>query len=108
MGPGSAFLIFLECKSVIPVACEAMCSVSGRGAAFFTLLRRAGTHGDAECTMGPGSAAHHAAKCGALRSIRGTLALEPGRSPRCHNPRRGIWPDPVRSIVCRKCGSHCR
>jgi hypothetical protein len=41
MGPGSAFLIFLECKSVIPVACEAMCSVSGRGAAFFTLLRRA-------------------------------------------------------------------
>jgi hypothetical protein len=26
--PGNAFLIFLECKSVIPVACEAMCSVS--------------------------------------------------------------------------------
>jgi hypothetical protein len=24
--------------------------------------RRAGTHGDAECTMGPGSAAHHAAR----------------------------------------------
>jgi hypothetical protein len=53
-----------------PVKQRASCP--GRGAAFFTLLRRAGTHGDAECTMGPGSAAHHAAKCGALRSIRGT------------------------------------
>src|SRR5882762_5616448 len=36
------------------------------------------------------------------------LALEPGWSPSCHNPRRCIQPDPIRSIVCRKRGSHCR
>ena len=29
-------------------------------------------------------------------------------SPGGHNPRRCIQPDPVRSIVRRKCGSHCR
>jgi hypothetical protein len=34
-------------------------SCSGRGAAFFTLLRRAGTHSSG--TMEPASAAHHAA-----------------------------------------------
>jgi hypothetical protein len=42
-------------------------------AAPFALLRRAGTYLDT-CKVGPGSAAHHAAKCGALRSIRGTTA----------------------------------
>jgi hypothetical protein len=46
-------------------------SCPGRGAAFFTLLRRAGTYLNA-CKVDPGSAAHHAAKGGALRSIRGT------------------------------------
>ena len=39
----------------------------GRGAAFFTLLRRAGTHGYASI-LDPGSAAHPFA----LRSVRGT------------------------------------
>ena len=60
-------------------------SCPGRGAAFFTLLRRAGTHSRASGTMDPGSAAHHAASHSAsktrvnallaLRSIRGTPAL---------------------------------
>jgi hypothetical protein len=36
-------------------------SCPGRGAASFTLLRRAGTHSRASGTMDPGSAAHHAA-----------------------------------------------
>src|SRR5205807_1188209 len=63
----------------------------GRGAAFFTLLRRTGTHGP-ECNLDPGSAAHHAARHSAsktrvnalmaLRSIRGTASqiLRPARS----------------------------
>jgi hypothetical protein len=42
----------------------------GPGAAFFTLHRRAGIY--TAKIMGPGSAAQHAAKSGALRSIRGT------------------------------------
>src|SRR6266849_4574610 len=37
-------------------------SCPGRGAAFFTLLRRAGTQDGAQCKMDPGSAAHHAAR----------------------------------------------
>jgi hypothetical protein len=47
-------------------------SCPGRGAAPFALLRRAGTHHGASGTMDPGSAAHHAAKSGAMRGIRGT------------------------------------
>jgi hypothetical protein len=43
-------------------------SCPGRGAAFFTLLRRAGTHSDSS-RVDPGSAAH---RC-ALRCVRGTL-----------------------------------
>jgi hypothetical protein len=43
-------------------------SCPGRGAASFTLLRRAGTHSRASGTMNRGSAAHHFV----LRSIRGT------------------------------------
>jgi hypothetical protein len=60
----------------------AVISCPGRSAAFFTMHRRAGTQGDAECKMGPGSATHHAARHSAsktrvnalmaLRSIRGT------------------------------------
>jgi hypothetical protein len=45
----------------------------GRGAAFFTLLRRAGTVPNARVRYGPGLAAHHA-EDGVLRSIRGTKA----------------------------------
>jgi hypothetical protein len=45
-------------------------SCPGRGAAFFTLLRRAGTHGYGSA-MDPGSAAHRFA----LRSVRGTPTL---------------------------------
>jgi len=52
----------------------------GRGAAFFTMHRRAGTQDDAASTMDPGSAAHrHSASrtrvnaLMALRSIRGTV-----------------------------------
>ena len=41
----------------------------------FALLRRAGTYHRARSFMGPGSAAHHAAKSGALRSIRGTTGV---------------------------------
>ena len=41
----------------------------GRGTAFFTLLRRTGTH---SFVMGPGSAARYAVKNGALRCVRGT------------------------------------
>src|SRR6202035_2970150 len=40
----------------------------GHGAAFFTLLRRAGTHAGRRKSVGPGSAAHHFM----LRSVRGT------------------------------------
>src|SRR5260370_5500518 len=47
-------------------------SCPGRDAAFFTLLRRAGTVPNAGVRYGPGSAAHHAAKGGALRCVRGT------------------------------------
>jgi hypothetical protein len=57
-------------------------SCPGRGAAYFTLLRRAGTQSRPSRTMDPGSAAHHAASHSAsktrvnalmaLRSIRGT------------------------------------
>jgi hypothetical protein len=43
-------------------------SCPGRGAAFFTLLRRAGTVTNAGPRYGPGSAAHRYA----LRSVRGT------------------------------------
>ena len=39
-----------------------------------TLLRRAGTHATF-AAVGPGAAAHHAARGGALRSIRGTSGL---------------------------------
>jgi hypothetical protein len=44
----------------------------GRDAAFFTLLRRTGTVTNTAFRYGPGLAAHHAAKGGAPRSIRGT------------------------------------
>ena len=44
----------------------------GRGAAFFTLLRRAGTVPSAGALYGPGSAAHRFAKSYALRCVRGT------------------------------------
>src|SRR6202011_1373331 len=40
----------------------------GRGAAFFTMLRRDGTHAGRRKSVGPGSAAHHFM----LRSVRGT------------------------------------
>jgi hypothetical protein len=57
-------------------------SCPGRGAAFFMPLRRAGTVPNAGALYGPGSAAHHAAKGGALRSVRGT-ELSDG-NPRMH------------------------
>jgi hypothetical protein len=44
----------------------------GRGAAFFMPLRSAGTVPNTGVRYGPGSAAHHAAKSGALRCVRGT------------------------------------
>jgi hypothetical protein len=44
----------------------------GRGAAFFMPLRSAGTVPNTGAWYGPGLAAQDAAKCGALRSIRGT------------------------------------
>jgi hypothetical protein len=47
-------------------------SCPGRGAAFFMPLRRTGTVPNAGVRDGPGSAAHHAAKGGALRCVRGT------------------------------------
>jgi hypothetical protein len=46
----------------------------GRGAAFFTLLRRAGTVPNAGALYGPGSAAHRFAKSYALRCVRGTAS----------------------------------
>jgi hypothetical protein len=49
-------------------------SCPGRGAAFFMPLRRAGTLPSAGVRYGPGSAAHHAVKNGALRCVRGTEA----------------------------------
>ena len=48
---------------------------------------------------------------GAARSVDDATdgrGSKTGRSPSCHNPRRCIQPDPVRSIVCRERGSHCR
>ena len=47
-------------------------SCPGRGAAFFTLLRRAGTVTNTGARYGPGSAAHRSAKSYALRYVRGT------------------------------------
>jgi hypothetical protein len=47
-------------------------SCPGRGAAFFMPLRRTGTVPNTGVRDGPGSAAHHAAKSGALRCVRGT------------------------------------
>ena len=44
----------------------------GRGAAFFMPLRRTGTVPGTGAWYGPGSAAHHAVKNGALRCVRGT------------------------------------
>jgi len=46
----------------------------GRGAAFFMPLRSPGTVPNAGVCNGPGSAAPHAAKSGALRCVRGTSA----------------------------------
>jgi hypothetical protein len=48
-----------------------MVSRPGRDAAFFMPLRRAGTTKHAVLLYDPGSAAHHAAKSGALRSVPG-------------------------------------
>jgi hypothetical protein len=48
------------------------CSCPGRGAAFFTLRRRAGTYFDT-CKVAPGSASRR--KYGVLRSIRGTTGI---------------------------------
>src|SRR3954470_12588369 len=56
----------------------------GRGAAFFMPLRRAGTVPHTALCYGPGSAAHHAVKNGALRCVRGTVfkLLQPGIAAR--------------------------
>jgi hypothetical protein len=51
----------------------------GRGAAFFMMHRRAGTHRRVEWSMDPGSAAHRFA----LRSIRGTLTHFRHPATRC-------------------------
>src|SRR5713101_2775162 len=78
--------------------CEAC---PGRGAAFFTLLRRAGTHEGDGCSVGPGSAAHHhsASKTRVnalmvLRCVRGTsntlTALLRGLSLRAGEPQQRI------------------
>ena len=58
-------------------------SCPGRGAAFFMPLRRTGTVPNAGVRDGPGSAAHHAAKGGALRCVRGTKLGQDGK-PRMH------------------------
>jgi hypothetical protein len=54
------------------------------------LLRRTGTVPNTAFRYGPGSAAHHAAKSGALRCVRGTELLRHGRFapsfPRCAQP----------------------
>src|SRR6266849_8206081 len=49
-----------------------------------TLLRRAGTQGDAECIMDPGSAAHHAASA-ARCAASGERSVDclTGKSPNC-------------------------
>jgi hypothetical protein len=75
-------------------------SCPGRGAAFFTLLRRAGT----QCTMGPGSAAHCFAlgqvvsfwlpDAGVKFALRracdgGKQARSPGRARSNRKPLRG-------------------
>ena len=59
-------------------------SCPGRGAAFFMPLRRAGTVTSTSVRYGPGSAAHHAVKNGALRCVRGTpiWVIAPPNSPR--------------------------
>src|SRR5437764_1259056 len=44
-------------------------------------LRRVGTVPNTGVLYGPGSAAHHAAKCGALRCVRGTTTLSSVRLP---------------------------
>src|SRR5947209_15050951 len=48
-------------------------SCPGRAAAFFTLLRRAGTHNDGAASVGPGSAAQRFANGYALRRVRRTM-----------------------------------
>src|SRR5947209_13272883 len=61
-------VLFRRCLPCRPLA-ELPCP--GRGAAFFMPRRRAGTVTSAGVFDGPGSAAHHAAKSGALRCFRG-------------------------------------
>jgi len=67
-------------------------SCPGRGAAFFTLRRRAGTVANAALRYGPGLAAHHAAKSGALRSIRGTRHADKKKA-RLSGPSKSIQPN---------------
>jgi hypothetical protein len=59
---------------------ERCVSCPGRGAAFFTMHRRAGTQGDAASIMGPGSAAHHAARA-ARCAASGARAPYPAQIP---------------------------
>src|SRR5205085_1866538 len=52
-------------------------SFPGRDAALFALLRRTGIAPNTGVRYGPGSAAHHAVKNGALRCVRGTQEEHP-------------------------------
>jgi hypothetical protein len=68
--PGNAVAPLEVCQTCLMKECgeSKFHSCPGRGAASFTLLRRAGTHSDSS-RVDPGSAAH---RC-ALRCVRGTL-----------------------------------
>src|SRR5437764_1119801 len=71
----------------------------GRAAAFFTLLRRAGTIPNASVRYGPGSAKHHAAKSGLLHRARDTkptifrAAFPARRTKRIRPPARRSKPE---------------
>jgi hypothetical protein len=79
---GARQILFLRGRGV-----KQCVSCPGRGAAFFTLLRRAGTHGYVSI-IDPGSAAHRFA----LRSVRGTANPHPEGCALRRGSRRMRWP----------------
>jgi hypothetical protein len=66
--------LFARASFDSPCSCSKLESLlcPGRDAGLFALLRRTATVPTTGVRYGPGSAAHHAAKSGALRCVRGT------------------------------------
>jgi hypothetical protein len=79
---------FCEVKLVARIFQRSRVSCPGRGAAFFTLLRRTGTVMDTVFRYGPGSAAHHAARaarCAASGERSHVFGVFAGLDPAIHH-----------------------